>query len=141
MVKKSIIPRRSMHAKEMISNFWNSVIDNYFSHPRWELLLYVAMWTAILTATVAAASLSPEFAFISAAEPSSSSSRAYCAVEGSYRLPLDSPTDNICIPGQLIKRSLLDFIIPPVFAAIMVVGSACLLAGVGLWEDDEDLEY
>ncbi|XP_073136724.1 uncharacterized protein [Henckelia pumila] len=126
----------------MVSNFLNSFVRNYFSHPRWELLLYAAAWMAILMATVSVASFSPEFAFISAAGPSSSLSRAYCGVDGgSFRLPLDSPSDNFCIPNQLIRGSLLDFLIPPVFAAVMVFGSACMIRGIGFGEDDEEVEY
>lgn len=107
------------------------------SHPRWLLLLYAAAWTAVLTVTVAVASFTPEIAFVSVIAPTSFFSQA-CAKPGSVRLPLDIPSDRFCFPARLIKRSTIDMVVPPVFAAVVVVGSACLVKAVGLLEAEDE---
>ncbi|KAL8480538.1 hypothetical protein ACS0TY_026638 [Phlomoides rotata] len=105
-------------------------------HPRyrWPLLLYAAAWTTILTVTVAVASFTPEIAFVSAIAPTNSA----CAKAGSVGLPLDTPSERLCFPARLIKRSGIDVVVPPVFAALVVVGSACLVKAVGLFEAEDE---
>ncbi|KDP35603.1 hypothetical protein JCGZ_09041 [Jatropha curcas] len=103
---------------------------------RWPLLLYAAKWTALLTATVAVASFSPEMAFVSAISMSSSFSRE-CEVEGTVRVPVDMPGEIVCLPAHLFVRSKIDLIVPPVFAAVVVAGSAWAIRATGLWEDHE----
>ncbi|KAM7464085.1 hypothetical protein LguiA_032206 [Lonicera macranthoides] len=102
------------------------------------MLLYAATWTAVLTATVAVASFSPEWAFVSAVTPDSPFSRACPIEEGSVRVPFDDPTEVFCLPAQLFRRSEMDFLIPPMFAAVVVAGSAYLVRAFALWEVDEE---
>ncbi|XP_051132353.1 uncharacterized protein LOC127252274 [Andrographis paniculata] len=109
-------------------------------HPPWPLLLYAVAWTTVLTVTVALVSFSPELAFVSAISSSSSFSQA-CGEAGSVRLPLDNPSEHFCFPSQVFKRSRIDVIVPPVFAAVIVSGSAFLVKALGLWESDEDDEF
>ncbi|KAG8376869.1 hypothetical protein BUALT_Bualt09G0108900 [Buddleja alternifolia] len=117
-------------------SFLNSLLQR-IPHPRGSLLLYAATWTTILTVTVAVASFSSELAFLSAISPGSSSCQA-CRKAGSVRLPLDIPSEAFCIPDRLIKRSRIDVIVPPVFATVIVAGSACLVKAFGLWEADDE---
>ncbi|XP_042478756.1 uncharacterized protein LOC122059788 [Macadamia integrifolia] len=102
------------------------------------LLLYAATWTVMLTATVALVSFSPEMAFVSAISPSSSFSRA-CDSQGQVgrvRVPLDVPGEVVCLPAHLFsKMTFLDFLVPPVFAAIAVAASACFVRALALWEE------
>lgn len=102
---------------------------------RWPLLLYAAAWTAVLSATVAVASFLPEAAFIWAISPSSSFSRA-CDAEGFVRVPMDLPGEVLCLPSHLFAKFSMDLLVPPVFAAVVVAGSACLVRAMCLWEDD-----
>lgn len=101
------------------------------------LLVYTVTWTALLTATVAMASFSPEIAFVWAVSPSSPFSRR-CG-EGKMRVPLEGPPGEVvCMPAQLFGRSrAVDFFVPPLFAALVVAGSAALVRAVGLWEEPD----
>ncbi|GFY93263.1 hypothetical protein Acr_08g0016590 [Actinidia rufa] len=101
-------------------------------------LLYAATWTTILTMTVAVASLSPEIAFVSAISPASAFSRR-CGAADSVRVPIDSPAEIFCFPAHMFRRSKLDLMVPPVFAAVIVAGSACAVRALGLWEADEEI--
>ena len=98
---------------------------------RWPLLLYAATWTAILTMTVAVASLAPEIAFVSAISPTSAFSKA-CETEG--------PTEVLCVPAHLFRRSKVDLLVPPFLAAVIVAGSASVVRSLGLWEDDDEAQ-
>ncbi|KAF8395092.1 hypothetical protein HHK36_019032 [Tetracentron sinense] len=97
------------------------------------LLLYALTWTVLLMVTVAVASFSPEIAFVSAISPSSFS-RA-CQYDGFVRIPLDGPGEMFCLPAHLFRRSTMDYFVPPVFAALVVAGSAFLVRALCLWED------
>ncbi|KAI8556562.1 hypothetical protein RHMOL_Rhmol05G0263200 [Rhododendron molle] len=119
----------------MTFSLFNSILQRLTL--RWPLLLYAATWTAILTVTVAVASFSPELAFASAISPTSAFSRP-CAVEGSIRVPLDVPTEVMCFPAHTFRRSKLDMVVPPVFAALVVAGSAYVVRALGLWEVDDE---
>ncbi|XP_043698831.1 uncharacterized protein LOC122649660 [Telopea speciosissima] len=110
-----------------------------FRMPR-PLLLYTATWTVLLTMTVALVSFSPEMAFVSAISPSSSFSRACDGQDqvSSVRVPLDVPGEVVCLPAHLFsKMTFLDFLVPPVFAAIAVAASACVVRAMALWEEDD----
>lgn len=102
---------------------------------RCPILIYAATWTTILTLTVAVASFAPEVAFVSAISSSSPFS-SLCEAEGSVRLPLDVAGEILCFPAHLFSKSKIDLIVPPVFAAVVVAGSAYLVRAVGLWEQD-----
>ncbi|KAL3628610.1 hypothetical protein CASFOL_027656 [Castilleja foliolosa] len=107
---------------------------------RWPLLVYAATWTAVLTLTVAVASFTPELAFVySAVRPAARRLPEACLVPGAVRLPLDNPSDLFCFPGRIFKRSGLDMLVPPVFAGVIVAGSACVIKAMGLWEVEEPL--
>ncbi|GMI96500.1 hypothetical protein like AT2G37530 [Hibiscus trionum] len=103
---------------------------------RWPVLLYAATWTLILTVMVAVASFSPEVAFVSAISQSSPFSKA-CGRAGLLRVPMDVAGEKLCLPVHLFGKSKIDWIIPPVFAAVIVTGSAWVVRGMGLWEFDE----
>ncbi|KAF8397524.1 hypothetical protein HHK36_016441 [Tetracentron sinense] len=110
-----------------------SILRRIFT--RRPLLLYAATWTVFLTVTVAVASFFPEIAFVSAISPSSSFSQA-CEAEGYVRVPLDIPGEVVCLPAHLFRNSKMDLFVPPVFAAVVVAGSACVVRAMGLWEDE-----
>lgn len=102
---------------------------------RWPQLLRAAMWTVILALTVAVASFAPEIAFVSAISPSSSFSKS-CNGEGFVRIPLDNPREVICFPAHLVRRSKWDFLLPSVFAALLVIGSAGMVRSFSFWDSD-----
>ncbi|CAN8287368.1 unnamed protein product [Cochlearia groenlandica] len=106
------------------------------------LFLYGVIWTAFLTLTVAIISLAPEFAFVSAIYPSSSSSSGQfsrrCGSDSAVVVvPLDIPTEVFCLPANMFRRSKMDLVVPPVFAAIVVAVSAVVVRTMGLWESEE----
>lgn len=117
----------------MLPSLLNSIFDR-LSY-RWPLLLYATVWTILLTMIVAVASFTPEVAFVSAISPISSFSQA-CSAEGSVRVPLDIPGEIICLPAHRFMKSKIDFIVPPIFAAVVVTASAFVVRASALWEDD-----
>ncbi|XP_050886027.1 uncharacterized protein LOC127091432 [Lathyrus oleraceus] len=96
---------------------------------QWSLLIYAVTWVTALTLTVAVASFSSEVAFVFAISPSNK------CQGNEIRVPLDVPGDTLCIPGHLFVKSKIDLIVPPVFAALIVASSACVVRAVGLWEN------
>ncbi|KAL1565925.1 hypothetical protein AAHA92_01599 [Salvia divinorum] len=117
----------------MIFRFLNSLPES-LSSPACTLMLYAAAWTAVLTAAVAVASFTPEWAFVSAISPLSPP----CRGAGLVRLPLDIPPEDFCLASRLFRRSGIDMLVPPLFAAVIVAGSACAVRALGLWETDDD---
>ncbi|XP_065853563.1 uncharacterized protein [Euphorbia lathyris] len=117
-----------------LSTFFTSQIDRFTT--RWPLLLYATAWTSLLTVIVAVASFSPEMAFVSAISPSSSFSRG-CQKQGTFRVPLELPGEIVCLPTHLFVRSKIDLIVPPIFAAVVVAGSAWVVRSMGLLEDHD----
>ncbi|KAG5553892.1 hypothetical protein RHGRI_011681 [Rhododendron griersonianum] len=103
----------------------------------WPLFLSAATWTTILTLTVAVASFVPEAAFVSAIAPTSAFS-GVCEAGDSIRVPMDVPTEVFCLPAHMFRRSKMDLLVPPVFAAVVVAGSAYVVRALGLWEVDEE---
>ncbi|PIA53031.1 hypothetical protein AQUCO_01000714v1 [Aquilegia coerulea] len=101
---------------------------------RYPILIYAVTWTVLLTVTVAVASFCPEIAFVSAISQFSSFSQG-CEGDNLIRVPLDGPGEKICLPAQFFVASKLDYFVPPVFAAIVVAGSAFVVRTMGLWED------
>ncbi|KAJ0983971.1 hypothetical protein J5N97_002327 [Dioscorea zingiberensis] len=101
------------------------------------LLVYAVAWTALLTSTVAVASFAPEIAFVWAMGRQSSLGAA-CG-GGTVRVPLEGPPGEVlCVPAQLFGRSKMELFVPPLFAAMVVAGSACFVRAIGLWETDEE---
>ncbi|KAK9127130.1 hypothetical protein Syun_015927 [Stephania yunnanensis] len=107
-------------------------------HP---LIFYSLSWTLLLTITVAIASFSPEVAFVSAISPSSSFSRACDAKNGFVRVPVDVPGEVVCMPAQMFKNSNIDLLVPPIFAAAVVAGSALVVRAISLCYDRDDEYY
>ncbi|KAK9154258.1 hypothetical protein Sjap_001738 [Stephania japonica] len=105
------------------------------SHP---LIFYSLTWTLLLTITVAIASFSPEVAFMSAISPSSSFSRACDAKSGLARVPVDIPGEVVCLPARMFRNSKVDLLVPPVFAAAVVAGSALVVRALSLCYDDNE---
>lgn len=101
----------------------------------WPLLIYAITWVTALTFTVAVASFSPEVAFVSAITPFSSFSQK-CKGKSDVRVPLDLPGDMLCFPAQFFTKSNIDLIVPPIFAALIVTASACVVRAAALWELD-----
>jgi len=100
----------------------------------WPLLMYAVSWVTVMTFTVAVASLSTEVAFVSAI---SSSHTCKSNDGGSFvrvRVPLE---ETPCFPVHLLTKSSIDAIVPPIFAALIVAASACVVKAVGLWEHDQ----
>lgn len=103
----------------------------------------------LLAAVVTIASISQEFAFSSSLSPTTDFSKACMTTPGaaasdynngngrheqaSFRVALDRPGDVICLPADLFVKSPIDYIVPPIFAAVVVAASACFLQAVGLW--------
>nr|XP_007144455.1 hypothetical protein PHAVU_007G157600g [Phaseolus vulgaris]ESW16449.1 hypothetical protein PHAVU_007G157600g [Phaseolus vulgaris] len=94
----------------------------------WPLLMSALSWVALMTFTVAVASLSTEVAFVSTI----ASSRTCKTNDGSLvRVPLE---ETPCFPARLLTKTSIDVIVPPIFAALIVAASACVVRAVGLWE-------
>ncbi|KAL5716922.1 hypothetical protein ACHQM5_010026 [Ranunculus cassubicifolius] len=105
---------------------------------RFPVLTYAITWTLLLTITVIIASFCPETAFVSAISPSSAFSRACGGGQGlMIRVPLDAPGEMTCLPAYLFQTSKMDYFVPPVFAAIVVLSSAFVVRSMGLWEEDQ----
>ncbi|XP_030449795.1 uncharacterized protein LOC115672167 [Syzygium oleosum] len=120
----------------------SALLDRILTRRPRPLLLYAAAWTALLTATVAVASFSPELAFVSAVSPSSAFTRE-CGGGGGpspddvVRVPVDLPGEVVCLPAHLFSRSRADLVVPPVFAAVVVAGSALVVRALALGEEDD----
>ncbi|KAF1002166.1 uncharacterized protein LOC141702187 [Apium graveolens] len=124
----------------------SSIMQRLSDSPRWPLILYATTWTTLLTVTVAVASFSPELAFVSVISPRTSSSYdslsrgPHCRNDEYVRVPMDIPTETFCIPGEMFRRSKMDLVVPPVFAAVIVACSAYVVRALALWEDDTLVE-
>lgn len=88
--------------------------------------------------TVGVASFATELAFVSAVTSKSAFSKA-CQSEGSVRVPFDVPTEVFCLPARFFKRSDMDMVVPPLFAAVIVAASAYVVRAMALWEVDEEI--
>jgi len=104
-------------------------------------LLYTVLWTLMLAATVTVAALSLEMGFGTATSPHAEIAEA-CALQINkaspacrrcFWLPLDGPRDGLCVPASMFKKSRMDFAVPPIFAALVVIASALFVQGLGLW--------
>lgn len=125
----------------MTFSLLNSMLQRLSDSPRWPLLVYAATWTTLLTVTVAVASFSPELAFVSVitSTPSSNSNSFFsrgCQNEESVRVPLDLPVEVVCLPAPMFRRSKMDILVPPLFAAVIVAFSAFVVRALALWEVD-----
>ncbi|GLJ31057.1 hypothetical protein SUGI_0621550 [Cryptomeria japonica] len=103
------------------------------------LVMYSIIWTMLLAAVVTIASLTQELAFTSTFSSSSHFSKA-CPDESKnsnrtcYRMALDRPGDVFCLPAQAFSRSAIDYLVPPIFATLVVLASASFVHAAGLWE-------
>ncbi|KAM7526312.1 hypothetical protein LguiA_016214 [Lonicera macranthoides] len=116
--------------------FFNSIVQRLY--PRWPLLIYATAWTTLLTVTVGVASFATELAFVSAITSKSAFSKV-CQLEGSVRVPFDVPMEVFCLPARFFKRSDMDMVVPPLFAAVIVAASAYVVRAMALWEVDEEV--
>ncbi|XP_058742265.1 uncharacterized protein LOC131614724 [Vicia villosa] len=101
----------------------------------WPILTYATTWVTLLTITVAVASISPQVTFVSAISPSSLFSQK-CENDGFLRMPLDVPGEVLCFPSHLFVKSKIDLIVPPIFAALIVAASTCVVRAVGLFVEE-----
>lgn len=133
-----------------IADFVTKSLEYYYMPPwRWirqtmkhPLVLYTISWTLLLAACVTIISITLELGFSSflhrsqkwsssaTAVPICGSSCTYC-----FTLPLDHPSDNPCVRADFLGRSAMDFIVPPIFAGIVVAASACFVHNLGIWND------
>lgn len=105
------------------------------------LFLHTIFWTLVLAATVTVAALSLEMGFSNAISPhieiaeacSLQSNKASPSCRQCFRLPLDGPQDGLCVPANMFRKSGMDFAVPPIFAALVVTGSALFVQNLGLW--------
>ena len=100
---------------------------------RWPVIVQATTWTVLLMITVAVASFAPELAFVSTV--SSSCGRG----DGFVKIPMDFPGESACVPSHMVKRSRFDLFMPPIFAAVMVTASACLIRSCFGTEDMDDV--
>ncbi|KAJ4915301.1 Uncharacterized protein Rs2_00851 [Raphanus sativus] len=101
---------------------------------RWPVIVQATTWTVLLMITVAVASFAPELAFVSTV--SSPCGRG----DGFVKIPMDFPGDSVCVPSHMVRRSRFDLFMPPIFAAVMVTASACLIRSCfGTTDDMEDV--
>ncbi|KAK4743234.1 hypothetical protein SAY87_001235 [Trapa incisa] len=127
--------------------------DSYFRRlaVQYPVLLPTAVWTLLLTLTVSLASLASAAAFMSAVSPSSSPFSRN-APGGCYEssddvdpdpqtpcgglvgIPLGVQGEILRVPGNMVRVSEFDILLPTVFAAVAVFSSACLLRSLGLME-------
>ncbi len=82
----------------------------------------------MLAVTVTVAALSLEMGFSSSISPSMEIAEA-CSLQGNkvspscrqcFWLPLDGPYNGLCVPANLFKKSRIDIVVPPIFAALIV---------------------
>ncbi|XP_010509324.1 PREDICTED: uncharacterized protein LOC104785755 [Camelina sativa] len=125
----------------MIRNLFSSLTHRF----TWRIPIFVqgVTLTLFLLITVAVIFFAPEFAFTSAIYPSSSSSvrRKFssrrCGSDAAVLVPLDLPTEIICLPANLFRRSKMDLVVSMIFAAMVVALSAVFVRIMGLWEAEE----
>uniref|UniRef100_A0A7N0TDS7 Uncharacterized protein n=1 Tax=Kalanchoe fedtschenkoi TaxID=63787 RepID=A0A7N0TDS7_KALFE len=93
-----------------------------------------AAWTALLTATVAVASISAVTAFLSiiSDQPRITNGASSCSAmsgdaDSSVRLPLDGPMEVLCFPAHMVMRSRTDFVVPHIVVCLLVAFSACVI--------------
>ncbi|CAH9109111.1 unnamed protein product [Cuscuta epithymum] len=100
----------------------------------WPLLLYATVWSLLLLITVGTASSLAQLAYMSVVSPSPSSP---CGA-GFLKVPLDVPSEKFCLPIHMMKTSDWDFVVPIVFAGLLVSTSAFMIRSLGFWEIESD---
>ncbi|KAI0531462.1 hypothetical protein KFK09_001017 [Dendrobium nobile] len=114
----------------VITELWETLLE------RRPLLVYAATWTTFVAATVAAASVAPEVAFVWAL---TSSPYAGGCGGAAIRILLDAPPGEIiCVPAELFGHTGVDFLVPTVLAAAVVAAAAYVVRVVGLWEAEDN---
>lgn len=105
------------------------------------VFLYTLCWTLLLAAIVTITALSLEVGFSASLSPSmdvvqqcsKDMNKATIACQQCSRLPLDGPSDYLCVPAHLFQKTRMDFAVPPIFAGLVVAASALFVQGMGLW--------
>ncbi|GLJ16081.1 hypothetical protein SUGI_0267770 [Cryptomeria japonica] len=95
--------------------------------------MYGIFWTTFLAAVVTVACMACQLAFTSAVLSRKGIGNMVKS-EVFVRVPLDMPGDVICLPVALFRPSVMDFVIPPMFAAVVVTASACFVYAVEIWD-------
>lgn len=49
-----------------------------------------------------------------------------------------SPNLAMCLPSVLFDRSNIDVVVPPLFAVLVVMGSALVVRAIEFWEAEEE---
>ncbi|BBN02133.1 hypothetical protein MPTK1_2g13070 [Marchantia polymorpha subsp. ruderalis] len=106
------------------------------------LFLYTVFWTSFLAVSVTVAAVSLEMGFSASVSPHAEHLEA-CTRYGSssiscnhcFRLPLDGPNDQLCVPALRFKKSNLDLVVPPIFAGLVVTGSALFVQSLFLFNE------
>lgn len=106
------------------------------------VVLYTLCWTLLLAAIVTITALSLEMGFSASLSPSmevvqqcsKDINKATLACQQCSRLPLDGPSDLLCVPANLFRKTRMDFAVPPIFAGLVVAASALFVQGMGLWD-------
>lgn len=105
------------------------------------MFIYTACWTILLAITVTIAALSLEVGFSRSLSPSmdvvqacsKELNKGTVACQQCFRLPLDGPRDQLCVPANLFQKTGMDLAVPPIFAGLVVAASALFVQGIGLW--------
>lgn len=105
------------------------------------VFLYTLCWTLLLAVIVTITALSLEVGFSASLLPSmevvqqcaKDMNKATVACQQCSRLPLDGPSDYLCVPASLFQKSRMDFAVPPIFAGLVVAASALFVQGMSLW--------
>ena len=123
-------------------SFWyqvaSSQLQRFSSQP---MFIYTACWTILLAITVTIAALSLEVGFSRSLSPSmdvvqacsKELNKGTVACQQCFRLPLDGPRDQLCVPANLFQKTGMDLAVPPIFAGLVVAASALFVQGIGLW--------
>ncbi|KAL3696785.1 hypothetical protein R1sor_010861 [Riccia sorocarpa] len=104
------------------------------------MVAHTVLWTSLLALLVTIGALSLEMGFSSVVS-SHAQQPEDCALHGSlsvackpcYSLPLDGPDYKFCVPALRFKKSKLDLVVPPIFAGLVVSGSALLVQTLDLF--------
>ncbi|KAL2643572.1 hypothetical protein R1flu_011159 [Riccia fluitans] len=103
------------------------------------VVCHSVLWASSLALLVTLGALSLEMGFSSnvSLQPQQAEVCTLLGCKPCYSLPLDGPDYRFCVPALQFKKSRLDFIVPPIFAGLVVSGSALLVQFLDLFSDHE----